>query len=85
MRYQDRVLYGTDMGIMPGQEPEAVVKRLEGEYARDWAYFATDGPIDVDGRQVEGLALPDPCCGSSSARTHCAGCRRPDAGCCGRA
>ncbi|HUL78570.1 MAG TPA: amidohydrolase family protein [Vicinamibacteria bacterium] len=60
LRYSDRVLYGTDLGIMPGQDPVEAAKRLEHEYARDWAYFAAAGTIDVDGRKVEGLALPDP-------------------------
>jgi len=59
IRYQDRVLYGTDLGMAPGQDPGEVVRRLEREYARDWAYFATGATIDVDGRKVEGLALPD--------------------------
>jgi predicted TIM-barrel fold metal-dependent hydrolase len=60
IKYQDRVLYGTDMGIMPGQDPEATARRLEAEYSRDWAYFATGETIDVDGREVRGLALPEP-------------------------
>jgi predicted TIM-barrel fold metal-dependent hydrolase len=60
VKYQDRVLYGTDMGIMPGQDAVATARRLEAEYARDWAYFATGGTVDFDGRKVEGLALPEP-------------------------
>ena len=60
VKFQDRVLYGTDLGIMPGQDPAATVRRLEAEYARDWAYFATGGTVDFDGREVEGLALPEP-------------------------
>ena len=58
VKYQDRVLYGTDMGIMPGQDPVKTARRLEAEYARDWAYFATGATVDFDGRKVEGLALP---------------------------
>lgn len=60
IKYQDRVLYGTDMGIMPGQDPDATARRLESEYGRDWTYFATAQAIEVDGRKVEGLALPEP-------------------------
>ena len=60
LKYQDRVLYGTDMGMMPGQDPAATVRRLESEYDRDWRYFATRGKVDFDGRTVEGLALPEP-------------------------
>jgi predicted TIM-barrel fold metal-dependent hydrolase len=60
VRYADRVLYATDFSIVPGQEPTGAAKRLEAEYARDWAYFATGNTIEVDGRTVQGLALPEP-------------------------
>lgn len=59
VKYPDRVLYGTDLGLLPGQDPEAVARRLEAQYARDWRYFATGDTLDVDGRRVEGLALPE--------------------------
>ena len=59
LRYPDRVLYGTDLGIMPGQDPQKVARRLEADYARDWSYFATDATLEVRGRQVRGLALPE--------------------------
>jgi predicted TIM-barrel fold metal-dependent hydrolase len=59
LRYPDRVLYGTDLGIMPGQDPQEVAQRLEADYARDWSYFATGDVIEVRGRQVRGLALPE--------------------------
>jgi predicted TIM-barrel fold metal-dependent hydrolase len=58
LRYSDRVLYGTDLGISPGQDAVKVAERLEREYARDWSYFATDETLEVDGRTVRGLALP---------------------------
>ena len=58
IRYADRVLYATDLGIMPDQDPVEIVRRVEAEYARDWAYFTTAETIDVGGRRVEGLALP---------------------------
>jgi predicted TIM-barrel fold metal-dependent hydrolase len=60
VKYQDRVLYGTDVVYMPGQNAAEAARHFEAEYARDWAYFATPGPIEVDGRKVEGLALPEP-------------------------
>ncbi len=56
----DRVLYGTDLEVRPGQDSEAAARHLEAEYARDWAYFASAGPVDFDGRKVEGLDLPEP-------------------------
>jgi predicted TIM-barrel fold metal-dependent hydrolase len=60
VEYEDRVLYATDFGFAPGQDGEAVARRLEDLYARDWAYFATAGPVDFEGRKVEGLGLPEP-------------------------
>ena len=60
IRYQDRVLYGTDFEVMPGHDPVELARRLEAVYARDWAYFATDRAVDEGGRSVEGLALPEP-------------------------
>jgi len=60
VRYPDRVLYATDLAVMPGQDPVEAARQFEREYARDWAYLATGGTIEVDGRTVEGLALPAP-------------------------
>jgi hypothetical protein len=60
IRYQDRVLYGTDLVLVPGQDPAAAVSHFEEEYARDWTYFATSGTVEEDGRPVAGLALPEP-------------------------
>ena len=59
IRYQDRVLYGTDRGIMPGEDAAKVAQKLEATYARDWAYFATAQTIEDEGRRVAGLALPE--------------------------
>jgi len=59
-RYADRVLYGTDFVFMPGQDPAEAAKKLEDEYARDWTYFSSTNTIEVDGRKVQGLALPEP-------------------------
>jgi predicted TIM-barrel fold metal-dependent hydrolase len=60
VRYADRVLYGTDFSDVPGQDPAEAAKRLEAEYARDWTYFSTPDTVEVDGRKVQGLALPAP-------------------------
>jgi hypothetical protein len=57
--YQDRVLYATDLGIYPDQDPEAAVRQLEAEYARDWTFFATDDLVEYQGRRIPGLALPE--------------------------
>jgi predicted TIM-barrel fold metal-dependent hydrolase len=60
MRYPDRVLYGTDLGMIPGEDGAKVARKLEERYARDWAYFATAQTIEDEGRTITGLALPEP-------------------------
>ena len=59
VQYADRVLYGTDIGIIPGEDAEKVARKLEERYARDWAYFATTQTIQDEGRTVTGLGLPE--------------------------
>jgi len=59
MRYPDRVLYGTDLGMMPGEDGAKVARKLEERYARDWAYFATAETIEDEGRTITGLAVPE--------------------------
>jgi predicted TIM-barrel fold metal-dependent hydrolase len=60
IRYSDRVLYGTDIGIIPGDDAVKVARQLEERYARDWAYFATTQAIEDEGRTITGLGLPEP-------------------------
>jgi predicted TIM-barrel fold metal-dependent hydrolase len=59
IKYQDRVLYATDLVLLPGDNPTEAVKRWEAEYARDWKFFATDESLTYNGRTVRGLALPE--------------------------
>jgi predicted TIM-barrel fold metal-dependent hydrolase len=59
IRHQDRVLYGTDLSFLPGDDAAKTARKLEERYARDWAYFATAETIDTEGGKVVGLALPD--------------------------
>ncbi|MEW5977077.1 MAG: amidohydrolase family protein [Acidobacteriota bacterium] len=60
IRYQDRVLYGTDLSMRPSQNPEEAVKEWEAVYTRDWKFFATTETLEYGGRKVSGLALPKP-------------------------
>ncbi len=60
IKYQDRVLYGTDQELMPWDKPEEVVKRWEAEYSRDWKFFATGETVAYGSRKIRGLALPEP-------------------------
>jgi predicted TIM-barrel fold metal-dependent hydrolase len=58
IKYQDRVLYGTDLAIMPQENTVAALRDWESTYARDWAYFATDETLEYRGRKIQGLELP---------------------------
>ncbi len=60
VKYQDRVLYGTDLDFIADAKVEEVVKSWKEVYARDWRYFATDETFDLNGKKVQGLKLPEP-------------------------
>src|SRR5690348_4483407 len=59
-KYQDLVLYGTDLVVMPTDDTEKALSEWNGTYARDWKFFATNQTFEVKGRKVQGLELPDP-------------------------
>jgi predicted TIM-barrel fold metal-dependent hydrolase len=60
IKYQDRVLYGTDVEIMPDSNVVKVLSDLQNTYALDWKYFATNETFDYKGHKVTGLELPKP-------------------------
>ena len=59
-RYQDRVLYGSDMGVGPTNKAEPRYQQARERWLRDWKYFNTDEMIKVPelDEPVQGLALP---------------------------
>ncbi len=58
IRYQDRVLWGTDLMEITWQNPGAAIERFEARYQSDWRYFATNETFASGGRTVQGLDLP---------------------------
>ena len=60
IKYQDRVLYGTELDLMPWADTTQRLKHWQDEYARDWRYFATDESVEYDGKKYQGLKLPEP-------------------------
>ena len=62
IKYQDRVLYGTDIGVNPGTDPQRAIKNARDRWRSDWHYLATDKVIRVRrfDEPVKGLALPKP-------------------------
>ncbi len=60
IKYQDRVLYGTDLELLPTADVAETLKDWESTYVRDWKFLATDESFESEGRKVHGLKLPEP-------------------------
>ncbi len=60
IKYQDRVLYGTDLDLLSDANLPDTLKEWQATYARDWKFLATGETFDVEGKQVQGLNLPQP-------------------------
>jgi predicted TIM-barrel fold metal-dependent hydrolase len=58
VKYQDRILYGTDLRFESASIDQAAAYAWETKYALDWRYFSTSDKFDFKGRSVEGLGLP---------------------------
>jgi hypothetical protein len=59
LKYQDRILYGTDLFWRPGGSDEEKVAKWEKQYVADWRYLATDDEFIYQGLPARGLALPE--------------------------
>jgi predicted TIM-barrel fold metal-dependent hydrolase len=60
IKYQDRVLYGTDLDLHADAEVADALAEWQSTYARDWKFLATGDTFAVEGKQVHGLSLPRP-------------------------
>lgn len=60
IKYQDRILYGTDMGASGGENAESLGKELRDTWMRDWQYFVTDDTLSSDLVEpaYQGIKLP---------------------------
>jgi predicted TIM-barrel fold metal-dependent hydrolase len=58
LKYQDRVLYGTDFTLADGDDPEAA-KRLQQMHDRDWNFFISKSSLTYGKETVTGLGLPE--------------------------
>jgi hypothetical protein len=60
IRYQDRLLYGTDLSQDPGADPKEVRRDAHATWLRDWQYLATGLTFSVPelNAPVHGLSLP---------------------------
>jgi predicted TIM-barrel fold metal-dependent hydrolase len=60
IKYQDRVLYGTDLEFHGDQTAQDAIQEWESTFARDWKYFAEADALDQRGQKIQGLKLPAP-------------------------
>ena len=60
LKYQNRVLYATDLVVLPRDKTENAIAEFRSTYARDWKFFATDQNVEYMGHSYQGLALPRP-------------------------
>jgi len=60
IKYQDRILYGTDMGDHGDASPEELTQGMEDVWKRDWQFFVTDDHMESDliNEPFQGLKLP---------------------------
>ncbi|MHB1057412.1 MAG: amidohydrolase family protein [Rhodanobacter sp.] len=60
IRYQDRVMYGTDLTYAPDAKPAEFRREAHAVWTSDWRYLATGETqrVDMIGADVPGLALP---------------------------
>jgi hypothetical protein len=58
IKYQDRVLYGTDLDLHADANLGDALTEWQARYARDWKFLATGEILTVEGKRVRGLNLP---------------------------
>ena len=58
LKYQDRLVYGTDLEVEQKQDIQDAIKEWQDQYARDWRYFSTRDEFEYDGHKTQGLGLP---------------------------
>jgi predicted TIM-barrel fold metal-dependent hydrolase len=59
IKYQDRILYGTDLDLLADANVKEELEDWRSTYVRDWRFLATDQTIEEHGKQFHGLKLPD--------------------------
>ena len=60
IRYQDRILYGTDIAVAPGEAGEAVAAEARDTWRRDWQFLTSEERMHTDefAASFRALALP---------------------------
>ena len=58
VKYQDRIVYGTDFTLAPGGDDERAWGNLAATHDRDWQYLSSSDTMTYNRREVQGLGLP---------------------------
>jgi predicted TIM-barrel fold metal-dependent hydrolase len=58
IKYQDRILYGTDFVFMPTDDTGKALQKWTDTFERDWKYFSSNQTIEYKGHKIQGLGLP---------------------------
>ena len=58
IKYQDRIIYGTDLDFLASGSVSDILKDWQSTYRRDWRFLATSDTFSADGRETHGLNLP---------------------------
>lgn len=59
IKYQDRLIYGTDTSINTSDNPEITKNKIHSNWLEDWKYFVTDDKMTLKGYgSFRGLKLP---------------------------
>ncbi len=60
LKYQDRILWGTDLMELEWKDPASAIQRTERMYTSEWRYLVTSDSFPTSNGPVQGLALPEP-------------------------
>jgi len=60
IKYQDRIMYGTDLGAEESDNADSVKKKAHDLWMRDWKYFTTGDSLQSPfvNKKFKGLQLP---------------------------
>lgn len=58
LKYQDRLIYGSDHEFSPRDRVKKRMDFWEQTYANDWRFLATNKTVEFEGAKGQGLALP---------------------------
>jgi predicted TIM-barrel fold metal-dependent hydrolase len=58
IKYQDRILYGTDLDVLPTANVPDTLQEWQATYARDWEFLATGDLVKMEDKRVTGMNLP---------------------------